>query len=326
MKYFKKILVPLLSVLLVSACTSDDENTPDRGVVVTTLDFNTTILDNLEFGDVVGNIKGRTNIGLVSFEIISQTPEGALSIDEIVGELTVANPDIIDASVNPEIVLTVTVKNGDVSKNSNITIAVEAAPVDNDGDGIFSDTDQDDNDPCVPSQLPNYTDFDETNPIWMAADCDGDGDTNGDEIANGTNPYESATCDSMVDTDIWSGPLAFKDEVFGDVYEYNSNPNSPPIAGCGFLFVSDPLDYIFNYGPCADTDTLDITLTFEPDFDGATEGTVSVTEQDYTCDFLVSTFTATGTYDELTETIILNYTVDEEGDIFDGILTITTVP
>ncbi|WP_346880936.1 hypothetical protein [uncultured Algibacter sp.] len=234
--------------------------------------------------------------------------------------MTIANSDIIDANVTPEITLVVTVKNGDVSKNSNVTITVEAAPVDNDGDGIFSDTDQDDSDPCMPSQLPNYNGFNATNPIWMMADCDGDGELNGDEVTNGTNPYESATCDSLVDTSIWSGSLSFTDAAFGEVFEYDSNPDTPPFAGCGFLSITDPL----NFGPCEAADTPDITLTFTPSSDGATNGTVDVATQPYTCGFLVATFTATGTYDELTKTIILNYTVDDQGFVFNGILTITT--
>ncbi len=305
-------------MVLLVGCSSDDENTPDRGVVVTTLDFNATILDNVEFDEVIGNIKGRTNLGQVTFEVISQTPEDALAVDEIVGELTVANPDIIDAAISPEITLVVAVKNGDIVKNSNVTITVEAAPIDTDGDGVFSDTDQDDTEPCIPAQLPNYQDFDPTNPIWITGDCDGDGETNGDEFANGTNPYESETCNSSVNVAIWDGPLSYKDEVFGDVFEHDSNPDTPPFAGCGFLVVTDPL----NFGPCADTDSPDVTLIFTPSSDGATDGMVAVAMQPYTCNTFIATFIATGTYDEVTETIILNYTVDDQGFIFDGILTI----
>ncbi len=322
MKYFRKIVAPLLLVLLVS-CTSDDENAPDRGVIVTTLDFNNTILENAEFGDVVGIIKGRTNIGLVSFEITSQTPEGALAIDEIVGELTVANPDVIDANTSPEIVLVVTVKNGDVSKTSNVTITVEPL-IDDDGDGISFDEDPDDTDPCIPSQLPNYDGYDATNPIWMAGDCNGDGVSNGEEIVNGTNPYE---CLSTINVSIWSGSLSFTDEAFGFTNNHNSNPDTPPLAGCGSLTITDPLNFNSFLGPCPADSMLEITLRFTPASDGATDGTVTVPAQDLTCGFPLGTYSATGTYDELTETIILNYAMDDGfGFIINGVLTIIPTP
>nr|WP_321413172.1 gliding motility-associated C-terminal domain-containing protein [uncultured Allomuricauda sp.] len=70
---------------------------------------------------------------------------------------------------------------------------------DTDGDGVddgqeVADTDNPLN-PCDPSQAAGYTSYDETNLIWAAADCDGDGVTNGDEDTNGTDPYSSVDTD-----------------------------------------------------------------------------------------------------------------------------------
>ena len=320
MKHFKKVLFFLMAGFALS-CTSDNEGEPERGVVVTTFDLNTSIRDDVQFGDVIGNITGRTNIGLVSFEIASQTPEGALEIDEIVGELRVANPDVINASVSPEINVVVTVKNGAVSKDSNVTIVVIS---DVDGDGIFLDTDPDDTNPCLPLQSAFYTDYDAMNLIWMAADCDGDGELNGDEAANGSNPYVAGTCDSPVNTVAWSGTFVYKDEFFESVNETLSSAERPILPGCGTLTLTDPLDHGGNFGPCEPDAFLEIILTFTPESEGATKGTVEVAPQDYTCDFIVSVFQGTGTYDEETQTIVLNYNVVDTAVVFefDGVLTI----
>lgn len=64
---------------------------------------------------------------------------------------------------------------------------------DSDGDGV-SDAQEDldgtdSSDPCDPSQIEQYANYDATNSSWMAADCDLDSVINGDEITNGTNPY-----------------------------------------------------------------------------------------------------------------------------------------
>ncbi len=58
-----------------------------------------------------------------------------------------------------------------------------------DGDGVSDATDTHPNDPCMPAQAPGYTGYDATNVVWRVADCDGDGDTNGEEADCGSDPY-----------------------------------------------------------------------------------------------------------------------------------------
>ncbi len=68
---------------------------------------------------------------------------------------------------------------------------------DTDGDGIHDGPETDNNsnplDPCDPLQNWGYNGYVATNAIWAAADCDGDGLTNADEITAGTDPYNADT-------------------------------------------------------------------------------------------------------------------------------------
>ncbi|MRI02174.1 hypothetical protein GH721_16640 [Kriegella sp. EG-1] len=65
--------------------------------------------------------------------------------------------------------------------------------IDTDGDGIFDSKETTDgtdiNNACDPIQTSGYTDFNSSNAIWAAADCDSDGIANGEEVTNGSNPY-----------------------------------------------------------------------------------------------------------------------------------------
>ena len=65
--------------------------------------------------------------------------------------------------------------------------------LDSDGDGVSDlqeDADgTDSSDPCVPQQLELYNNYDGTNSVWLAGDCDSDTVNNGDEVTNGTDPY-----------------------------------------------------------------------------------------------------------------------------------------
>ena len=76
---------------------------------------------------------------------------------------------------------------------------------DTDGDGISDDLEINNateiNNPCDPSQQPGYSEFNSENSIWSAADCDGDGVLNGDEVINGTDPYTSDNTGNSTDTD-----------------------------------------------------------------------------------------------------------------------------
>ncbi|GAB5474322.1 MAG: hypothetical protein Mars2KO_24210 [Maribacter sp.] len=81
----------------------------------------------------------------------------------------------------------------------------EPALGDSDGDGIDDTFDVAILDSCLPAQPKDYEAYDASNTVWANADCDGDGILNGDEVTNGTNPYESdlpsSRCDEIVVSD-----------------------------------------------------------------------------------------------------------------------------
>jgi len=115
---------------------------------------------------------------------------------------------------------------------------------DTDGDGLL-DTDPKETDlrnPCIPKQDSNYTNYDNTNAIWIAGDCDNDGYTNGQEDQKGnilSNPYDyNSSCflfktktycetkldeiwlDRNIDADVKCDGVATNKACFGGYYQW----------------------------------------------------------------------------------------------------------
>lgn len=96
---FKLINLLIVALLLTTySCNNDDNNT----VVITLQDLEVAIDENPTNGQVVGTVQSDSNSTL-TYSITSQTPNGALSIDESTGELTVADATLFDYEINPEI-------------------------------------------------------------------------------------------------------------------------------------------------------------------------------------------------------------------------------
>ncbi len=105
------------------------------------------------------------------------------------------------------------------------------APIytDSDGDGLTDSREAnmgaDAQDPCDPARSSSYSAYDAENMVWAAADCDGDGLSNGVEVVQGTNPY----ADAISDTD-GDGLTDFDEELQG------SDPANPcdPVQDPGY--------------------------------------------------------------------------------------------
>ena len=112
-------LLILISVIQFISCNKDE--TP---VTVNTSDIVFSIDENPVKDQVIGTVTGITNIGSVSFSIQSQSPERAFTINSASGELSVLDKELFDFEVNATISGVVAVSNGDIVKQSNVTINV----------------------------------------------------------------------------------------------------------------------------------------------------------------------------------------------------------
>lgn len=183
-----KKLYKLLIIALVVCFASCDENGENiSGITVSTEDFTITAPVVVKERDTLGFLRGSSNGGEVTFTLLSQNPENSVVLGVRYGEIIVANPEVFNADITNQINLMVEVKKKSVTEISNVTILRNLN--DPDGDGIENSMDSDPDNPCVPEQDFTYTDFNPFNTIWGAADCDGDGLTNVEEVNAGRNPY-----------------------------------------------------------------------------------------------------------------------------------------
>jgi len=84
-------------------------------------DLTVTMDENPTDGDIIGTIQPDAD-GVVSFSITSQTPAGALSIDQTTGELTVIDPNLFDFETNPVITADILVDNSGTTATAAVTI------------------------------------------------------------------------------------------------------------------------------------------------------------------------------------------------------------
>ena len=121
----KKLSIACLFSLLIFAISCSEEDEPSGPTItVNVTDFTGSIDENSPNGTVIGTVSATTNEGSVTFEITSQTPNGAVAINASSGELTVADASLFVAATNPTISGTITARNGEVSSEGSFTITV----------------------------------------------------------------------------------------------------------------------------------------------------------------------------------------------------------
>lgn len=122
MKCTQILLAVFSATILFAACGKTDDS-PDQ-VTVEASDFSVTINENPTAGQVLGTVQGTTSQGSVTFSLSTQNPTGAFTIDTTTGVLKVANASLFDFETHPTLTGVVKVSNGGVSKNANVTVAL----------------------------------------------------------------------------------------------------------------------------------------------------------------------------------------------------------
>ncbi|MEE3999195.1 cadherin domain-containing protein [Tenacibaculum sp. FZY0031] len=107
----------LLLVLIIAYGCSKDDNP----IVINLQNLEVAIDENPSVGQVIGTVESDNNASL-TFSITSQTPNGALEINENTGELTVADATLFDFETNPTI--TATVAADKAQNTATVTITV----------------------------------------------------------------------------------------------------------------------------------------------------------------------------------------------------------
>lgn len=105
---------------------------PTLQITISLNNFTTSIDENAVVGTAIGTVSGSTNEGNLSYTLSEQNPSGALAIDAVSGEITVADASAFDFETNQKITATVTARNGGISEDASVTITInnldESAP------------------------------------------------------------------------------------------------------------------------------------------------------------------------------------------------------
>ena len=123
MKVFR-IILPVLFIVFLS-CKATVENL----FSVTAQNFATTIAENPTLGQTMGSVTA-SGVGVFAFSISTQNPTGAILINPLTGEITVADPTLFDYETRQSITGTYTVTSGAASDQASITITITDDPTD----------------------------------------------------------------------------------------------------------------------------------------------------------------------------------------------------
>lgn len=108
----------VLSVMIITISCSDEQNDPIELIIS---DVTLSVDENPANGYLLGNVGASASGGLISYELISTSPEGAFVVDASTGDITVLDSALFDFEVNQTVSGVVEVTAGNVSDQVSVT-------------------------------------------------------------------------------------------------------------------------------------------------------------------------------------------------------------
>jgi len=105
------------------------------GLVVN--DFAVNFSENPTGGALIGTLSASSTQGTISYSLVTQSPDGALNLDESTGELRVAEASLFVLDTNPVITASIDAFDGTDTESIAVTITLQAAKVIWTGDKIL---------------------------------------------------------------------------------------------------------------------------------------------------------------------------------------------
>ena len=118
MKNLSKLIL-LTTTLIVVSCSSDDSPSPTE---ITSSAFTASLDENPTASQSLGTISATSDGGDITFAIASQTPSGALTINNATGEISTADLSLYDYEANPQITATISLTTDGVTETVPATI------------------------------------------------------------------------------------------------------------------------------------------------------------------------------------------------------------
>lgn len=128
---FKQGFVLFLFTIIIIQCSKGDNPTPTPGysapetppeVTITSSNFSTNFNENPSANAVIGSIQATASSGSLNYTLVSESVEGAISVNATNGEISVSNVSAFDFETNTVITGLVRVTAGTVTQDITITI------------------------------------------------------------------------------------------------------------------------------------------------------------------------------------------------------------
>lgn len=126
MRHQSLFVIVLLSALFIASCGADDGDDAPADVSITVLDFISTVPNLAPTGYLVGQVEASaTNGATFTYELVSESVPGALSVNSSSGLILVADGSLFNHDQNPNISATVEVTRGDAVSAAAISIDID---------------------------------------------------------------------------------------------------------------------------------------------------------------------------------------------------------